>query len=231
MINLKNSKKYLKKLLNNKNMEKKKNKNLGWIALVLLVLGGGGTFAYFTTNKEQSVVGFEGVGETIDSLSIIVPDEEPIFDITKISAIRDQINAGNPIEDIESFRKAFEENIKQAEKDNLETIIIPSVQVMFELAKGELTSEAQELIAEYAKSYLKTTAQPTIIVEGYACNLGNDKVNDKISKQRAEAVKNVLISNGISADKVDIAWYGKKKFNQFHFSTKEKHRRATINIK
>ena len=223
MINLKNSKKYLKKFLNNKNMEKKKNKNLGWIALVLLVLGGGATFAYFTTNKEQSVVGFEGVGETIDSLSIIVPD--------KISAIRDQINAGNPIEDIESFRKAFEENIKQAEKDNLETIIIPSVQVMFELAKGELTSEAQELIAEYAKSYLKTTAQPTIIVEGYACNLGNDKVNDKISKQRAEAVKNVLISNGISADKVDIAWYGKKKFNQFHFSTKEKHRRATINIK
>lgn len=207
-------------------------KNLGLIAFALLLVGGGATGAYYLTKNNQPIEGFEGVGETLDTLSNVeVANVDPLFDIARISAIRDQICAGTPIEDIESFKKAFETNVKQAEENHSSTIVIPSVQAMFELAKGDLTINAQNLIAEYAKAYLKTNTQSTIIVEGYACNIGSDEVNDKISIERAKAVKDALICNGVPAGKIETKWFGKKKYNEYHFATKEEHRRATINIK
>ncbi len=47
-----------------------------------------------------------------------------------------------------------------------------------------------------------------IEIGGHSDNVGDKAANEKLSADRAKAVKNYLISKGISADRVDSKGYG-----------------------
>lgn len=47
-----------------------------------------------------------------------------------------------------------------------------------------------------------------IEVAGYTDNVGSDAANMKLSQQRAETVRNYLVSRGIKADKIQAKGYG-----------------------
>lgn len=55
----------------------------------------------------------------------------------------------------------------------------------------------------HSGTYLQTNKQATILVEGYTCNLGSDKLNQKLSELRADAVKKVLVEAGVPSDKIE----------------------------
>lgn len=56
------------------------------------------------------------------------------------------------------------------------------------------------------------TENPSLIVEisGHTDNKGNDKVNNKLSKDRAQVVADALIKKGISANRLKSIGYGSK---------------------
>jgi len=55
---------------------------------------------------------------------------------------------------------------------------------------------------------LKTWGDVNVEVAGHTCNIGTDNYNMGLSRRRAEAVRNYLISKGVSADRLTARGYG-----------------------
>ena len=56
---------------------------------------------------------------------------------------------------------------------------------------------------------MKNHPQATVVVKGYASQDGPLDVNERLAKQRAEAVKNALINKyGIAASRIDASGQG-----------------------
>jgi outer membrane protein OmpA-like peptidoglycan-associated protein/Tol biopolymer transport system component len=58
---------------------------------------------------------------------------------------------------------------------------------------------------------LQKNSNITIEVQGYTDNVGDDKLNEKLSENRAKAVYNYLITNGIDQRRLTFKGYGKAK--------------------
>ncbi|NOQ92907.1 MAG: OmpA family protein, partial [Flavobacteriaceae bacterium] len=60
--------------------------------------------------------------------------------------------------------------------------------------------KVSKILAEYTSI--------NFVVEGHTDSTGSDKINDKLSQQRADAVMNYLIENGFPADKISAKGFG-----------------------
>lgn len=47
-----------------------------------------------------------------------------------------------------------------------------------------------------------------VLLEGHADSRGDKAFNEPLSKNRANAVKNYLVKKGVSADRINVEWYG-----------------------
>ncbi|MGP1421497.1 MAG: OmpA family protein [Tannerella sp.] len=211
-------------------VKKSKMMRLLMATCVLLVMIVGAAIYYFQTEKNNAV-GFEGVTNIQDSTNVIVEKPAEKFILETAVAKSNPVVAGQTIDNIESFKRVLAENLQNAEQSNTGSIIIPNISVLFDLSSDNITPDAKKLLLEYAKAYLQTNKQAVIFVEGYACNLGSKEINDLISKQRAESVKNTLVSCGISESNIEIRWYGKSKNVDFSYSNMKDYRRVIISIK
>lgn len=150
----------------------------------------------------------------------------PEINFENVSAVSASNIKGDAIQDIESFQKYMEENRKTSDGKVVEFVPIRN---MFDLASSNVSN--CDLINEFAKNYLQTDKTATILVEGYACDLGDDTSNMKLSKDRAIAVKNVLVECGVAEDKIEMKWYGESRYNELGYPSKEDHRRVNVSIK
>ncbi|MBI3789554.1 MAG: OmpA family protein [Gemmatimonadetes bacterium] len=82
--------------------------------------------------------------------------------------------------------------------------------VNFENAKATLLGESYSELDKVAES-LVANPDVKIAVEGYTDNRGAAAANRKLSQARAEAVRNYLISKGVSADNVTAKGFGPSK--------------------
>lgn len=201
------------------------------IATIVILLLIGSIFCYFMQNKKNTAVGFEGATNIQDSIAVEVQVPTNVFRIETAIAQSSPVVAGQTVENIESFKRVFEKNLDDATEKNENSIMIPSVSILFDFESSKIGSDANTLLNEYAKTYLQTNKQATILVNGYTCNIGEYSVNDWVSKQRAEAVKKVLVSCGIPTEKIEIYWYGKSKNGEFSYPNLRDYRRVIVSIK
>ena len=95
--------------------------------------------------------------------------------------------------------------------------LLPKVMIfpeaaLFELGKSELKPEGMEKIHEYremAKDELSRAYK--VIITGYTDNLGEPDYNSKLSLQRAEAVRDSLISLGADPSRFEVSGAGEAK--------------------
>ena len=139
-------------------------------------------------------------------------------------------NVGGTIDNIDSFKRQMEENLKNAEANKSAQIAIPSIGMLFEKGSYVLKQETQDLLKEFAKTYLQTNKEAVLLVEGYTCDLGTDKLNDRLSERRAESIKNSLIAEGVPTDKVEIKWYGESQYGTL-YKGREENRRVNVSVK
>lgn len=210
---------------------KKTKVRQGLIALAVLLLLIAGGYAYYQHSQKSNTIGFEGVADIQDSTLIIAESPTEVFKLETTVAQSSPVNVEQTIDNIESFKRVLADNIQKAEQDKTGALVIPNINILFDLNSHEVVLSAKKLLAEYAKAYLQTNKQATIVVEGYACNLGSDEINILISKQRAEAVKAILASQGIIEEKIEIQWYGKSKNKDFSYPTAKDYRRVIVSIK
>jgi len=82
--------------------------------------------------------------------------------------------------------------------------------VFFGYDSSELDSDAQELLQDQV-AWLKQYSDVSVIIEGHCDERGTREYNLALGEKRAQAVKNYLISLGISSDRVSTISYGKER--------------------
>ena len=60
------------------------------------------------------------------------------------------------------------------------------------------------LLAEFLKTYPKRN----VLIEGHSDSLGNEEFNLKLSQQRADAVRDLLVARGITSQRIRTKGYG-----------------------
>ena len=82
--------------------------------------------------------------------------------------------------------------------------------VLFVVDQSTVTEEARVILNGQAQ-WLQTNPDYAIIVEGHADEQGTREYNIALGARRADAVKNYLIAQGISGDRIQTVSYGKER--------------------
>ena len=92
-------------------------------------------------------------------------------------------------------------------RDTARGLIVNVGDVLFETGRYELRPPAREKLARFAGIVL---AHPglNIQAEGFTDSTGTDEINERLSEQRATAVGDYLITQGVSQDRVATQGYG-----------------------
>ncbi|MFC5474151.1 OmpA family protein [Paraherbaspirillum soli] len=78
-----------------------------------------------------------------------------------------------------------------------------AVKIFFETAKAEVPASAADDLAPVV-NFLKANPAATVAVSGYHDASGNAEVNAEVSKERAKAVRDVLVLAGVEAARVTL---------------------------
>lgn len=73
--------------------------------------------------------------------------------------------------------------------------------ILFATNKSELSPGSREALAKFAAS-LKNSPDTDVTIYGHTDNTGTRAVNERISKERADAVANYLVGQGISRSRI-----------------------------
>jgi len=82
--------------------------------------------------------------------------------------------------------------------------------VFFDYDSFELDGDAQELLQDQV-AWLKQYSDVSVIIEGHCDERGTREYNLALGEKRAQAVKNYLLSLGISSDRLSTISYGKER--------------------
>ncbi len=212
-------------------IKRRKSKRTAIIIGCIILLGIVGITVYLIQGKKTNTTGFDGITNIQDSVNVSVQKPAETFDIAKTVAQATPVIAGQIVDNIESFKRIFAENVQKARELNNGSIVIPNISILFNFNSFDISSTSNELLKEYAKAFLQTNKEAIILVEGFACNIGGDVANNWISEQRAKNVLQQLVIAGIPENKIEVKWYGKSRFNEFKYSSKSEYRRVVLSVK
>ena len=95
-------------------------------------------------------------------------------------------------------------------KEIIEKVNLAARRIQFEKAKAELLSSSLKVLDEVAK-ILKQNPELKLSIEGHSSREGSYDVNMELSQQRAQAVREYLITKGIAAGRMQAAGFGPNK--------------------
>jgi outer membrane protein OmpA-like peptidoglycan-associated protein len=87
-------------------------------------------------------------------------------------------------------------------------VITLSGGVLFESGKSALLPSAQLKLNDVAKSLIQEDPDSKIVIEGHTDSQGAADFNQTLSQQRAQAVRDYLVSRGIASDRVTAQGFG-----------------------
>lgn len=114
---------------------------------------------------------------------------------------------------LEAHNKSLEQQVQELKdlqaKKTERGLMLTLGDVWFEVGKAGLTSGAQYHLIRLV-TILQQNSEINVLIEGYTDSVGSDDVNNQLSTQRAQAVANFLIGNGVSASRITSVGYGKR---------------------
>ena len=215
-----------------KNTNKKRKMIIGGAAIGAIIISAlAGGYYYYSTSSIRNGVGFDGVGQISDSMNVKVDSADVSFNLSTATAVSSPVSTQSPIANITDFHRALEKNVSDARKNGDGSILIPSIGAMFAINTNIFVGDGEEVVIAFADTYLKTNKTAKIVIEGYTCDLGEDRINTELSKLRAETAKSVLVEAGVPSDKIEIKWYGKTRNKEFSYKDISEYRRVIVSIK
>jgi outer membrane protein OmpA-like peptidoglycan-associated protein len=88
-------------------------------------------------------------------------------------------------------------------------VVLTIGDVLFAPGKAEVGPGAQRSVEKLA-DFLKTYPKRHVLIEGHSDNLGTEEYNVRLSQQRAEAVRDMLVARGVAAPRIRTKGYGSK---------------------
>jgi outer membrane protein OmpA-like peptidoglycan-associated protein len=119
-------------------------------------------------------------------------------------------NAQKSAEDASGVREKLRQQLNAvlATSESARGLIVNMSDVLFDTAKYTLKPGTQVSLAKVA-TILQLYPGLKIQVEGYTDSTGGDDYNQKLSENRANAVHDFLVTNGVPSTNVSAAGYGK----------------------
>ena len=80
---------------------------------------------------------------------------------------------------------------------------------------------------------MKENATLRVEIEGHTCSIGTAEYNLALGDRRANAVKNYLVTQGVSADRLHTVSYGEErpKYDNAREETRRLNRRAALVVR
>lgn len=175
--------------------------------------------------KARTEVDRKSISEAVKA-GVVVRDTQVKNTQTALQATREQLeqekrdNAANSkqLEEERQARQSAEGKLAAAMKD-LATIaavkeeargvvITLSGSVLFASGKYELLNTAKMKLDQVAEALKAQDADKRIVVEGHTDSQGSDAVNQPLSLNRASAVREYLVSRGVSSEKISAVGLG-----------------------
>jgi outer membrane protein OmpA-like peptidoglycan-associated protein len=94
-----------------------------------------------------------------------------------------------------------------AAHDGISIVLILGDDILFAIGSSQLNPKARDLLKAMA-SVLKRYASTHINVEGYTDTAGGAALNLRLSEQRARAVADVLLAEGVAAPRITTKGFG-----------------------
>jgi outer membrane protein OmpA-like peptidoglycan-associated protein len=117
-----------------------------------------------------------------------------------------QSQARSATERAEDLEKRFAEfKAKQTERGFELTLS----DVLFEFDKANLKPGSERSLSKVAE-FLRENPDRKVTIEGYTDNIGSDAYNIELSQRRADSVRNYLVQNGVSADRITAHGLGEE---------------------
>jgi outer membrane protein OmpA-like peptidoglycan-associated protein len=88
-------------------------------------------------------------------------------------------------------------------------IVLTVGDVLFATGKAEVAPGGQRSVDKLAE-FLKKNPKRNVLIEGHTDNTGNEDFNLKLSQQRADAVRDLLVARGLATERVTTKGYGPK---------------------
>ena len=103
--------------------------------------------------------------------------------------------------------------------------------VYFDTEKYSIEGESREALMSLSDIF-KEYPDTNILVEGHTDSTGSDAYNLTLSKNRAQAVTNFLVNQGIDKGRIDTKWYGETqpKYDNSTVEGRSKNRRVELAI-
>lgn len=103
--------------------------------------------------------------------------------------------------------------------------------VYFDTEKYNINAKSQETLKKLADIF-KEYPNSNILVEGHTDNTGSESYNLTLSKNRAQAVTNYLLGQGLESGRFDTKWYGESqaKYDNSTAEGRAKNRRVELAI-
>ncbi len=88
-------------------------------------------------------------------------------------------------------------------------VVLTVGDVLFAAGKADVAPGAQRSIDKLA-DFLKAYPKRNVLIEGHTDNIGNEDFNTKLSQQRADAVRDLLVARGVAPQRIRTKGYGPK---------------------
>ncbi len=98
-------------------------------------------------------------------------------------------------------------NVRQ---ENRGTVITLDNSVLFSVGESKLLPNARQRLQQVANA-LKLKPDSKITIEGYTDSQGPSSLNQRLSEERADSVRDYLVSRGIDADRINTEGFGESR--------------------
>ena len=99
--------------------------------------------------------------------------------------------------------------VEEPKKDPLEEGLLATRVVYFEFDSSAIADAAMPMLEAHAK-YMSENGN-SITIEGHADERGTREYNIALGERRADAVRRVLLANGVGANQIKVVSYGEER--------------------
>ncbi len=104
--------------------------------------------------------------------------------------------------------KSLQEEVQQLKAHETERgLVLTLNDVLFDYDKARLNSGAYRTMDRLA-GFMHKHKNRTILIEGFTDSRGSQEYNQRLSEQRANAVREALLHRGVSANRIRVRGYG-----------------------
>jgi outer membrane protein OmpA-like peptidoglycan-associated protein len=129
------------------------------------------------------------------------------LDATKAALASEKATTAKTAAELEAERKRREEAEKRAAQANADLARIAAIK---QEERGTVITP-QAKLNQVAEALLMNDPESTFTVEGHTDSQGKPAFNQKLSEDRANAVRDYLVSHGIAADRITAKGYGSQR--------------------